>query len=168
MYVYMFIYVYLYVYIYMYIYIYVYIYIYIYTYIYFYIHLYLYMHKHLYFIQILLVDTKYKILLKKWLKKYSKNINITTSNRLWQSKIRYVVSTDEYYFLPFILGIRLHEIASLNLATIHKEDLISCISNIEEIRYTHTHIYIYTYIYIYICIYVYHIWNRLFELGYHT
>mmetsp|Transcript_34142 Transcript_34142/g.32567 ORF Transcript_34142/g.32567 Transcript_34142/m.32567 type:complete len:993 (-) Transcript_34142:38-3016(-) len=36
--------------------------------------------------------------------------------------------------LAIIDGIRLHEIASFNLPTIHKEDLISCISNIDEIR----------------------------------
>ena len=35
--------------------------------------------------------------------------------------------------LAIINGPRLHEIASLNLPTIHKNDLISCISNIDEI-----------------------------------
>lgn len=36
--------------------------------------------------------------------------------------------------LAIIDGVRLHEIASLNLATVYKEDLVSCISNIEEIK----------------------------------
>ena len=36
--------------------------------------------------------------------------------------------------LAIINGPRLHEIASLNLPTVHKDDLLSCISNIEEIK----------------------------------
>ena len=36
--------------------------------------------------------------------------------------------------LAIINGPRLHEIASLNLPTVHRDDLISCISNIEEIK----------------------------------
>jgi hypothetical protein len=36
--------------------------------------------------------------------------------------------------LAIINGPRLYEIASLNLPTVHRDDLISCISNIEEIK----------------------------------
>ena len=36
--------------------------------------------------------------------------------------------------LAIINGPRLHEIASLNLPTVHRDDLLSCISNIEEIK----------------------------------
>ena len=36
--------------------------------------------------------------------------------------------------LAIINGPRLHEIASLNQPTVHKDDLLSCISNIEEIK----------------------------------